>query len=271
MEDFVSLIESAIGGTSPVTAEDRIAVAKENSWDTRIEAMSTLIEDGIEKRRSRQESWDTRLRRVYRGGRRRALQTILPFVAAYLLLFRTSFIWVVAEPLRVVEDPRPADAIVVFAGGAGESGTAGGGYQERVRSAVDLFRAGMAPLVVFSSGYLFDFREAEVMRDLAVSQGIPPESIKLELRASSTYDNVVFTAEIVRALGADEVLLVSSPFHMRRALLTWQKQVPDIKAISTPVSRSQFYTHGRGANFRQIRGIVWEYAAIATYWLRGWI
>jgi hypothetical protein len=41
--------------------------------------------------------------------------------------------------------------------------------------------------------------------------------------------------------------------------------------IPTPVRRSQFYAHERGASLEQIRGIIHEYVAIVAYWWWGWI
>ena len=64
---------------------------------------------------------------------------------------------------------------------------------------------------------------------------------------------------------------MSSPYHMRRALLTWRKVAPDIDVVPTPVQDSQFYAHERGATLEQMRGIAQEYAAIVMYWWRGWI
>ena len=155
-------------------------------------------------------------------------------------MFRTPLVWTVAAPLRIDDPPRQADAIVVFAGGVGESGTAGGGYQERVRHAVDLYRAGYAPRLIFSSGFVFAFREAEVMRDLAQRLGVPAQAIVLEKRASSTFENVVLVRDILRDGGSHVILLVSSPYHMRRAMLTWHRQAPDIEAIATPVPQSLY-------------------------------
>jgi uncharacterized SAM-binding protein YcdF (DUF218 family) len=189
----------------------------------------------------------------------------------YLLLFHTPFVWFAAEPLRLAEPSRPADAIVVFAGGVGESGKAGGGYQERVKQAVDLFREGKATRLIFSSGYVFAFQEAEVMRGLAVAHGVPGSAIILETKAANTYENVAFVREILDTQGWRRILLVSSPYHMRRAVLTWRKVAKDITVIPTPVPQSQFYSHGRGANLEQIGGILQEYAAIVAYWWWDWI
>jgi uncharacterized SAM-binding protein YcdF (DUF218 family) len=67
------------------------------------------------------------------------------------------------------------------------------------------------------------------------------------------------------------VLLVSSPYHMRRALLVWRKVAPDVHVIPVPPPKSQFYDHVRGASLEQIRAILHEYFAIVGYWSRGWI
>jgi uncharacterized SAM-binding protein YcdF (DUF218 family)/glycosyltransferase involved in cell wall biosynthesis len=249
----------------------RIAVARENSWDRRLEGMTGLIEDVLAEKRRNRETWEESLRRLYRAASGRALRTTAVAAMLYALAFHTPLLWVVAEPLRVVDTPTPADAIVVFAGGAGESATAGGGYQERVRQAVDLYEAGYAPTLIFSTGFVYSFREAEVMRDLAVGLGVPQDAIVLEERAGSTYENVVFSSEIARRQSSSRVLLVSSPYHMRRALLTWQRQAPDIDVVATPVPGSQYYAHGNGASLEQFRGIAWEYAAILLYWSRGWL
>jgi uncharacterized SAM-binding protein YcdF (DUF218 family) len=257
--------------TSTEIAEKRIAAAHENSWENRIAAMNQLIEAALERRGASAQRWEVTLRRVYRETRTHAVKLLLGVAAAYLIVFHTGFVWWAAAPLRVMEPLAPADAIVVFAGGVGESGKAGGGTDERVQHAVEIFDRGYARHLVFSSGYTYSFREAEVMRSLAVQHGVPPEAIELEQRSTDTHENVIFSGEILRARGWTSAVLVSSPYHMRRALLVWKKADPDIKVIPAPPARSQFYDHARGASFDQVRAIVHEYLAIAGYRLRGWI
>jgi uncharacterized SAM-binding protein YcdF (DUF218 family)/glycosyltransferase involved in cell wall biosynthesis len=270
-DEFATQVQNAIEQRDAAESQRRIAVARVNSWDARVEAMSDVIENALAARRARREGWDTTLRRIYRTARGRAMRTAALVAIAYLLVFHTPLLWIVAEPLRVIEMPRGADAIVVFAGGAGESAQAGGGYQERVKQAVDLYRAGYASRMIFSSGFVQAFREAEVMRGLAMGTGVPADAIILEERAGSTYENVIFVRDIARQHAFRDVLLVSSPYHMRRALLTWRKQAPDIEVIATPVSASQFYAHRYGASLQQFRGIAWEYAAIVFYRGKGWL
>src|SRR5262249_21804724 len=138
----------------------------------------------------------------------------------------------------------------------GESGRAGGGAQERLKQAIDLYREGYAARLVLSSGFVYSFREAEVMRALAIDQGVPASEVVLEQRATNTYENVRYVTDILRDHRWRTVLLVSSPYHMRRALLVWRKYAPEIDVIASPPAETQFYAHTRGATLEQVRGIV---------------
>ena len=270
-EAFVAALKAALEPASPDERRARIAVARGNSWHARIARMSTLIDEARQAKRGRRDPWEAKLRHIYRRTRGRIGAVAVVAVALFVLLFYTSLPWVLAAPLRREAVPRAADAIVVFAGGVGESGQAGGGYQERVKAAVDLYRAGFAPRMIFESGYAFAFREAEIMRDLAIVQGVPASAIVLETHGANTYDDVIRVRDLLRAQQWRRILLVSSPYNMRRAMLVWQRQAADIDVVPTPVTQSQFYVHERGASLDQLRGLAREYLALAAYWWRGWI
>jgi uncharacterized SAM-binding protein YcdF (DUF218 family) len=201
--------------------------------------MQTLIDEALERRAKTRMRWEETLRRVYRRTRSRAALVIVALLTAYLLIFETNALWWAAEPLKFSAPPERADAIVVFAGGVGESGKAGGGAQERLKQAVDLYKAGYAQYLILSSGYVYSFHEAEAMRALAVDQGIPAGSIVLETHSTNTYQNVQFVTEILRDHKWRRILLVSSPYHMRRALKVWAKQAPESTVIPTPASVSR--------------------------------
>jgi len=268
---FSAAIRKALLPAGAAEVERRVAVAQANSWQTRIAVMQRLIDEGIERRAATSVRWDETLRRVYRRTRTRFVQIVVGLAALYLLVFNTNLLWWCARPLYLDAPPAQADAIVVFAGGVGESGKAGGGAQERLARAVELYRAKYAPVLILSSGYVYSFHEADVMRSMAIDPGVPDSTIMLEQRATNTLQNVKFVDDILRDRQWKRILLVSSPYHMRRALLVWQKQDPDVHVVPTPVRQSQFYDHTRGANLEQVRGIIQEYIAILGYWRRGWL
>jgi uncharacterized SAM-binding protein YcdF (DUF218 family) len=268
---FEAAIREAIRTGSARLTEQRIAVARHNSWESRIAMMSALIEQQMSAREATEEGWVTSLKQIYRRAHRRLFAPLMTMLAVYLLLFHTPCLWWVAKPLLVAEPPRPADAIVVLAGGVGESGKAGGGYQERVKHAVDLYRSGFAAQLILSSGYTFVFEESKVMQALAIAQGVPASAIFLEDQAANTCEHALFVRERLHQRQWRQILLVSSPYHMRRAVATFNKLAPEITVIPQPPPRSQFYAHARGSNLDQIWGILHEYVSLVYYWLKGWV
>jgi len=270
-DDFATAVRRVIDTDAPSERARRVAVARENSWTTRIAEMSDLVEAARARRRRAAGRWDENLRRLYRRARRRLVGAVAGALTGYLVLFHTPLLWALAEPLRLSEPARAADAIVVFAGGVGESGKAGAGYQERVKRAIDLYREGRAPQLIFSSGYVGAFPEAEIMRGLAITHGVPATAVMLETQATNTYENVTHVRALLQRHGWRNILLVTSPYHTRRALLTWRSVAPEVGVVATPVTHSEFYAHTWGASAEQIEGIAREYAAIAAYWWRGWI
>jgi uncharacterized SAM-binding protein YcdF (DUF218 family)/glycosyltransferase involved in cell wall biosynthesis len=270
VEAFADAIRAAVAQASPpAAAARRIEVAESNSWERRLEEMLALIEAERQAKAARTTGWEDRLRTLYRAARTGPAIAAVLLLVAYLGIFHTNVVWWLAEPLKISEPARPADAIVVFAGGVGESGQAGGGVQERIAQAVTLYHQGVSARIVISSGFVFATREAELMKGIAIASGVPADAILLEERAANTYENVVFTREILARNGWRRIALVSSPYHMRRAVMTWRKMAPDVEVVAMPPGNSIFYAHERGASFAQIRGLFQEYAGIVYYWWAG--
>jgi len=267
---FATAVKDAVSAVPlPSEVSRRIEVAESNSWERRLEKMSALVDAELTARQARTTGWEDRLRRLYGAAKAGPAKIAATALVLYLLIFQSPLVWWLAEPLRIVETPQPADAVVVFAGGVGESGRAGGGVQERISKAVSLYQQGVAPRVIISSGYVFTLREAESMKAIAISKGVPADAILLEERATDTYENVAFTKRILEEHHLRRIALVSSPYHMRRAVLTWRKVAPEVQVIATPPESSSFYAHQRGASVEQIRSLLQEYVAIVYYWWLG--
>ena len=250
----------------------RAEVARESSWPVRIEKMANLIVSSIEKRYTRRAiRWREEMILFYKRLKVRVIKAVLVFSVIYLIIFKTSLLWLIASPLKMEAEPVKAGAIMVFAGGVGESGKAGQNYEERVEKAVELYKKGYAKNIVFFSGYTYTFQEADVMKALAVSLGIPPEAIILEKKAGNTYTYAKLAGSIAEQRGWKSLLLVSSPYNMRRAMLCFQSTFPDLTVIQTPVQKSHYYAYARGASLSQYNGILHEYIGILYYWVRGYI
>jgi uncharacterized SAM-binding protein YcdF (DUF218 family)/glycosyltransferase involved in cell wall biosynthesis len=271
-ERFAECIEKALNEDNEKMRKRRLEVAGGNSWENHIERMSSLIEAEVKRKKlDREAKWKENLLNFYRTARKRLTRVALICFLSYLFFFRTPFIWFIAAPLKIVNEPQKADTIVVFGGGVGETGGPGKSTIERARHAVKLYKQGYAEKIVFSSGYIFHYNDAENMKLFALSMGVPSKNIILEQKADSTYENAVFTKEIIDGYNWDSILLVSSPYNMRRASLVFKKLDKDLRIICAPVMESQFYYRWKKVRLEQIKAIGHEYLGVLYYWWKGWI
>lgn len=272
-EGFAKRLEKTVNSRSDEQIiKKRIQVANDNTWQKKIGQMSKLIKEAIEKRKHDKDlRWKENLLRFYRVSGRRLKTATFAFLLTYLLLFYTPFIWFLASPLKISQAPVKADAIVVFGGGVGEGGSPGKSTIERARYAAELYKNGYANHVIFSSGYTYKYNDAENMKLIALSAGVAERNIILEQKANSTYENAKFTKEIINDFNWDSILLVSSPYNMRRASLVFKKIDKDLKIIYTPVANPQFYIRDGKIKWEQIRAIGHEYLGIVYYFVKGYI
>jgi len=215
--------------------------------------------------------WKDSLLKMYKNSKKWAIYLIGISLAAYLVLFHTPFIWLVGKPLKVNSRLEKADAIVVFAGGVGESGKAGQGYEERVKYAVDLYKGGYARNIVFSSGYMYAIREPEIMKALAVSLGVPSDAIILEDKAANTYQNVIYSVDILKSRHMSKAIIVSSPYNMMRVALVARENAPGIYFVYSPIPRSLFFGDEKTITSNHIFAILHEYIGIIYYWFKGYL
>lgn len=160
---------------------------------------------------------------------------------------------------------------------------------DRLLYAVKLYKQGAAPLIVLTGGriqwYGGESSEAESMATLMEIMGIPREAILLESRALNTYENAVYTKEILERRNIDRVLLITSATHMPRSLAIFKKQ--GIEAIPAPTDflvsdrnliESKFSTESRILSFfpnteslDRTTQVLKEYIGTFIYRLRGWL
>ncbi|MEV0246693.1 YdcF family protein [Nocardia sp. NPDC050712] len=78
--------------------------------------------------------------------------------------------------------------------------------------------APFSPIVVTGGAPQNGITEAEAMRNWLLGRAVPPERIHTETRAGSTVQNALFGTRLLRDLGADSAVVVTSPNHIRRAV-----------------------------------------------------
>jgi uncharacterized SAM-binding protein YcdF (DUF218 family) len=130
--------------------------------------------------------------------------------------------------LDVTEPPVPSAAIVVLAGGTNGRNLPLAQGWDRLVTANELFADRYAPVVVISGGGSSAVAEAEVYANAATWLGVSREAIVFETRAQGTKDHGAVLRGLALAdgsvIGVDSPLLVvTSTFHARRALLSFHR------------------------------------------------
>lgn len=111
--------------------------------------------------------------------------------------------------------------------------------RRRVETGVRLFHEGVAPRLVMAGGPAPSGHvEAEVMRELAISLGVPEEVIVVEPSSTDTIENAGFTVALL--CGADplcspRLVVVTSPYHLRRAGELFACAGAEVQLAATPV------------------------------------
>jgi uncharacterized SAM-binding protein YcdF (DUF218 family) len=141
---------------------------------------------------------------------------ILAGVGALLLLYGLLNIVQVWWAARA-DQTDPVQAIVVM-GAAQYDGTPSPALEARLDHAVELWDAGVAPLVVVTGGNQPGdrFTEATASADYLLARGIPDEAILREVDGTSSYESLAATARFLRERDVDRVVLVSEPYHSFR-------------------------------------------------------
>ena len=157
---------------------------------------------------------------------------------------------------------------VVLGGGVGADGTPSASTAARARAAAHLARD-RTDLAVITSGSHGDGpaperSEAAVMAELIVGAGIARERVFLEERSRDTIGNAVEVATgFLRALAPRPLYLVTSPFHLERALVVfrnvlgfaWQVQAVSAEDTADDLERANSETRYLQETFEFFAGL----------------
>ena len=129
---------------------------------------------------------------------------------------------------------QPADVIVAISGGDTDA---------RAREAISLYKQGWAPSIIFS-GAAQDksgTSNAAAMANMAIADRVPTNAILLDQTSVNTVDNASHVRAIVQSHGFKRLILVTSPYHQRRASIEFNRQLGDIATIINHPTPSDKY------------------------------
>jgi uncharacterized SAM-binding protein YcdF (DUF218 family) len=136
-----------------------------------------------------------------------------------------------------LQELQAADAIVVF-GAAEYSGRPSPVYRARLDHAFELFKHGVAPVVITTGGSGADpsYSEGGVGRDYLMSRGIPESSLIAETQGADTAQSAKRVGVILRANHMRSCVAVSDAYHVFRIRQLLQHEAVQVRVAPRPDS-----------------------------------
>ena len=152
---------------------------------------------------------------------------------------------------------------------------------ERILAGIKLIKAGYGKFLIIAggSGDLLDQtkREAVLLRQFAIEQGVPAAQILIDADSRNTYENAVNTKKMMAQQQLASSLLITTAAHLPRALGCFEKiglaPIPypvDFRAEPTPSYDVRDLLPSAGA-LKNTEFALHEYIGILTYKLAGYI
>lgn len=112
-----------------------------------------------------------------------------------------------------------SDVIIVLGAQVKADGTPSVALERRLTAALESYRADRQLIIVCGAQGANEPRaEGDVMRDWLVDKGVPPEDVVAETASFNTRENLTYAKAIMEHRGLDRALVVTSDYHVARAL-----------------------------------------------------
>ena len=179
-----------------------------------------------------------------------------------------------ADAVPRVPAPESPGAIVVLSAEARRSNVPGGRdvvgplTLERLAEAAREQRSTGLPILVSGGwvGHNDDSLAAMMARSLESDFRVPVKW--REERSHTTYENALYSAEILRHAGISSALVVTNPWHMARAL--WSFHQVGFRVIAAPLPEGHFLELAPSMLFPQVPSLLGSYYALHEIIGLGW-
>ena len=142
--------------------------------------------------------------------------------------------------------------------------------QDLSRTAARLVLSGEARLLILTGGEPGPGDSASSLRDVALGLGVPAEAIRMEQVSRGTHESMLAVRPILQGEGIRRLIVVTSPYHHRRAVWAARRTLPGVEIVSRPADPSFWEPRGWWKTRRDRRIVLQEYLKLGYYVLRGW-
>ena len=118
-----------------------------------------------------------------------------------------------------VPEPSDYDSIIVLGAQVLPDGSPSIQLRWRLDKAIEMYQAHPCPIVVCGGqGGDEPAPEGQIMRELLLADGLPPDHVYSDISSVNTMENIQNAWEILSELGCEKPLVVTSDYHLPRAL-----------------------------------------------------
>ncbi|MCS7020160.1 MAG: YdcF family protein [Cytophagales bacterium] len=155
---------------------------------------------------------------------------------------------------------------------------------DRLLYAIRLYKEGKVKKIIISGAYIDKLstiaaKGANNVVSICKMAGIPDEAILTDEASLNTYENARYTAQLLQIhnISFSKCILITSAFHMRRALLCFQKQGIVAQPFTADFySEDRFFDTGRmlipsAAAIDRWNILLKEWTGIVVYWAMGYL
>ena len=161
-------------------------------------------------------------------------------IGCICLIFLFIFIEYAIVSKSDLKDTNKSDFIIVL-GAALNGKVPSYTLSKRLETALMLINQNKNARIILSGGQGpgEDITEAEGMKRYLVSKGVNEENIIKEEKATNTYENILFSSEIIRGFNMDNpsITVVTSNFHMYRTMYICKKLNLKATGYASPILR----------------------------------
>lgn len=187
-----------------------------------------------------------------------SLWALAAIVLSLILFVAVTSVRIVHEAGK--QELHSADAIVVF-GAAEYAGRPSPVLRARLDHAYDLFKRGLAPVIITTGGSGADpsFSEGGVGVDYLMRRGIPERNLIAETMGSDTAQSAERVAVIMRANGIHTCIAVSDEYHVFRIKKLLEHEGMQVYVAPRPGSRPRGHWQRLVAVLREATSyLVWK-------------
>lgn len=169
--------------------------------------------------------------------RRRRILRVLLGLAAGVIVYLCWQAWSIHR-FGFSDRGQSADCAIVL-GAAAWHNRPSPVLEERINHAITLYKQGRVPRIVLTGGFGkgAPFAESQVALDYCLRNGVPENALLLETKSRTTYQNVLEAKILLDRNGWSSALVVSDPWHLKRAVGMARRLGVDAHPSGTPTTR----------------------------------